>query len=87
MTTNTDPRRRAKTHGVEGPRRFVEQRWLIDNIIATIGIDWDQNRTANYPAACVPEANADFQAIKARIKKLADFTPDRKSTRLNSSHT
>ena len=75
MNAPTDPRRRAKTHGVEGPRRFVEQRWLLDNIIASIGIDWDQNRSNNYPAACLPEANSDFAGIKARVKKLADFTP------------
>ena len=72
---NTPDAKRAKAHGVEGPRRFIEQRWLLDNIINTVGIDWDQNRTANYPAACVPEANADFAAIRTRIKKLADFTP------------
>ena len=26
-------------------RRFVEQRWLIDNIIRANGIDWDQPRS------------------------------------------
>jgi hypothetical protein len=26
-------------------RRFEEQRWLIDNIIRTNGIDWDQPRS------------------------------------------
>jgi len=26
-------------------KRFKEQRWILDNIIRSVGIDWDQGRT------------------------------------------
>ncbi|MCW2939776.1 MAG: alpha/beta hydrolase, partial [Actinomycetia bacterium] len=33
------------THGqVHGPRRWREQRWLVDEAIRTSGIEWDQPR-------------------------------------------
>ena len=48
-------------------RRWTEQRWLIDNVIRSVGIDWDQPRSINYNAPCGPEANADFAAIRERL--------------------
>ena len=62
-------------HGAIRTRRWVAQRWLIDNIIRSVGIDWDQPRTINYNAPCGPEANADFAAIRERVKKYADIAP------------
>jgi dienelactone hydrolase len=56
-------------------RRFSEQRWLLDNVIRTVGVDWDQPRTISYNAPCGPEANADFAAIRARVQKFADISP------------
>jgi len=56
-------------------RRWTEQRWLIDNIIRSVGVDWDQPRTISYNAPCGPEANADFAAIRERVKKYADIAP------------
>lgn len=56
-------------------RRWTEQRWLIDNIIRSVGIDWDQPRTISYNAPCGAEANADFAAIRERVKKYADISP------------
>jgi dienelactone hydrolase len=56
-------------------RRWVAQRWLVDNIIRTVGIDWDQPRSINYNAPCGPEANADFAAIRERVRKFADIAP------------
>src|SRR4051812_8628392 len=56
-------------------RRFSEQRWLLDNTIRTVGIDWDQQRTASYNASCGAEVNGDLAAIRARVQKLADFSP------------
>jgi dienelactone hydrolase len=61
-------------------RRFSEQRWLLDNIIRTVGVDWDQPRTISYNAPCGPEANADFAAIRARVQKFADISPAFEST-------
>ena len=56
-------------------RRWTEQRWLLDNIIRSVGIDWDQPRTLSYNTPCGPEANADFAGIRERVKKYADISP------------
>ena len=45
-------------------RRFVEQRWLLDNIIRANGIDWDQPRTVYLNAPLGLEASADFVAVR-----------------------
>jgi dienelactone hydrolase len=56
-------------------RRWTEQRWLLDNTIRSVGMDWDQPRSIYLSTPCGPEANADFAAIRARITKLADASP------------
>lgn len=56
-------------------RRWTEQRWLLDNIIRSVGIDWDQPRTLTYNTPCGAEANADFAGIRERVKKYADISP------------
>ena len=56
-------------------KRWTEQRWLLDNIIRSVGADWDQPRTITYNAPCGVEANADFAAIRARVQKFADLSP------------
>src|SRR5437016_1408772 len=53
-------------------RRWTEQRWLLDNVIRSVGMDWDQPRSLYLSAPCGVEANADFAAIRQRITKLAD---------------
>jgi hypothetical protein len=55
--------------------RRSEQRWLIDNIIRSNGIDWDQPRSLYLNAPCSVEANADFAGIRERVKKMADSGP------------
>ena len=64
----------AENAGAPRTRRWVEQRWIIDNVIRSVGIDWDQPRSINYNAPCGPEANADFAAIRERVKKYADIS-------------
>ncbi len=64
-----------KAHGPVLTRRWAEQRWLIDNIIRANGVDWDQPRSISYNAPCGPEANADFAAIREKVKKYADIGP------------
>src|SRR5215470_16294860 len=65
------------TDGHRGPltRRWTEQRWLLDNIIRSVGMDWDQPRSIYLSTPCGPEANADFTVIRQRIAKLADASP------------
>ncbi len=60
-----------------GPRtrRWIEQRWTLDNIIRTVGIDWDQPRSVYLSAPCGPAAAADFVALRQRIQKYADAAP------------
>ncbi len=68
---------RSTVTGHTGPltRRWTEQRWLLDNTIRAVGMDWDQPRSLYLAAPCGPEANADFAAIRQRITKLADASP------------
>src|SRR6187431_2560799 len=63
------------THTGITTRRWTEQRWLLDNIIRSVGVDWDQPRTISYNTPCGPEANADFAGIRERVKKYADISP------------
>ena len=56
-------------------RRWQAQRWLIDTTIRTVGMDWDQPRSAYLAAPCPGEAAADFQMIRQRVQKWADFAP------------
>jgi dienelactone hydrolase len=56
-------------------RRWTEQRWLLDNTIRAVGMDWDQPRSIYLSVPCGPEASADFAAIRQRITKLADASP------------
>lgn len=67
----------AATPTHQGPmtKRWIEQRWTLDNIIRTVGMDWDQPRSIYLSAPCGPAANADFAAIRARITKYADASP------------
>ena len=75
--TSTSP---ATAHRKILTRRWVQQRWLLDNIIRSVGVDWDQPRTFSYNAPCGPVANADFAAIRERVKKYADIAPAFAST-------
>jgi dienelactone hydrolase len=56
-------------------RRWDEQRWVLDNIIGANGIDWDQPRSRYFNAACGIESNADFELIRNKVRKFADFGP------------
>jgi dienelactone hydrolase len=56
-------------------RRFDEQRWVLDNVIRSVGLDWDQPRTVYWNAPIGFEGAADFAAIRQRVQKYADITP------------
>ena len=70
-----DGGRATRDHGGPLTRRWTEQRWLLDNTIRAVGMDWDQPRSIYLSVPCGPEANADFAAIRQRITKLADASP------------
>jgi alpha-beta hydrolase superfamily lysophospholipase len=62
---------RAKTE--QRVKRWQDQRWLLDAVIQSIGMEWDQPRLAYtmYPAG--PDAIADFRNVGMRVKKFADM--------------
>jgi len=64
-----------KARGGPITRRWTEQRWLLDNTIRSVGMDWDQPRSIYLSAPCGPEASADFAGLRQRITKLADASP------------
>jgi len=37
--------RATRDHGGPLTRRWTEQRWLLDNTIRSVGMDWDQPRS------------------------------------------
>jgi dienelactone hydrolase len=56
-------------------KRFEEQRWLLDNIVRSNGIDWDQPRSIYISGPCGPEGGADIAGVRERVKKMADIAP------------
>lgn len=60
---------------LKGPRRWRDQRWLIDSIIRTDGLEWDQPRVAYTTRPMGVDAARDFQVAKSRITKFDDIVP------------
>lgn len=56
-------------------KRWREQRWILDNIIQAVGVEWDQARIGYTLGPCGPEAFYDFNVIRQRVKKFADIAP------------
>ncbi|MBZ5699972.1 MAG: esterase FrsA [Acidobacteriia bacterium] len=54
-------------------RRWQEQRWLLDAVIQTVGMEWDQGRIAYTLGPCGPDATADFNGVRARVHKFNDI--------------
>jgi len=55
-------------------KRWQEQRWILDNIIKTVGIEWDQNRIGYTLGPCGPEATFDFMGVRTRVQKFTDIS-------------
>lgn len=54
-------------------RRWKEQRWILDNIVQTVGVDWDQGRTNRLLSYCGSKVMGDVQAIRQRVRRFADI--------------
>ncbi len=54
-------------------KRWQEQRWILDNIIESIGVEWDQNRIGYVLGPCGPEATFDFMGVKSRVRRFNDI--------------
>lgn len=53
-------------------RRWQEQRWILDAVIDTVGVEWDQGRLGGI--ASMPDAGGDAAGIRARVRKFNDIT-------------
>src|ERR1700730_859331 len=53
--------------------RWREQRWLLDQVIQSRGIDWDQGRTGKILRNCGSGVQSDLQEITRRIQKFVDI--------------
>lgn len=61
---------------LRGPRRWREQRWLVDNTIRSQSIEWDQPRLGYTLGPVVGEQSAsDIGLLRGAIRKVADFVP------------
>lgn len=54
-------------------KRWEEQRWILDAVIRTVGVEWDQGRLGYMGAPGGAEAVPEFRAVGARIKRVSDF--------------
>jgi len=54
-------------------KRWEQQRWLLDAVIRTVGVDWDQGRSYYLQAPCGPDAGTDFQGIRTRVQRFDDI--------------
>lgn len=54
-------------------RRFREQRWVLDNIIRTVGVTWDQGDMDYALFPCGISALGDFLRVERSIKKYNDI--------------
>ncbi|MBI4331916.1 MAG: alpha/beta hydrolase [Chloroflexi bacterium] len=54
-------------------KRWQEQRWILDNMVRSFGIDWDQTRSARIMRACGPMVGPDLQFLSRTIKKFDDI--------------
>src|SRR3984893_16571104 len=56
-------------------KRFDEQRWVLDNVIQSNGIDWDQGRTGATLRGLGPGAAPDMDELRKRVKRVVDLSP------------
>ena len=54
-------------------KRWREQRWILDQVIQTRGIDWDQGRSGKIIRNCGPGVERDLANVCSRIKKFVDI--------------
>jgi dienelactone hydrolase len=56
-------------------QRWGAQKWLLDDTIQAVGMDWDQGRSGALISTLGPESQFDMNGARARVKKFADFVP------------
>jgi fermentation-respiration switch protein FrsA (DUF1100 family) len=53
--------------------RWQQQRWVLDAVIRTVGVEWDQARITSKSKPGGEAAVSDFRAAARKIKKFDDF--------------
>jgi len=54
-------------------QRWQDQRWLLDMIVQSVGVEFDQPRLNYTLYPCGPDAAGDFRGIGMRVKKYNDI--------------
>lgn len=54
-------------------KRFKDQRWVLDNIIRTVGVDWDQGRSHRLLAYIGLAGLHDVNQVRERVTKFKDI--------------
>lgn len=54
-------------------RRWQEQRWLLDAVVQSVGMEWDQPRLGYTLFPCGPDAVGEYRAVGARVRKFSDM--------------
>ena len=54
-------------------KRWQEQRWILDAVIRTVGVEWDQGRLRYGAAPGGSQAAGEFRAVGSKIKRVGDF--------------
>jgi dipeptidyl aminopeptidase/acylaminoacyl peptidase len=54
-------------------KRWRDQRWLLDQVVQTRGIDWDQGRSGKILRNCGPGAEAELREVGRRVQKFSDI--------------
>jgi dipeptidyl aminopeptidase/acylaminoacyl peptidase len=60
---------------MRGARRFREQKWLLDSVISTVGLDWDLLRMAVTVAPSGFEGLGDWGVIASTVKRFDEISP------------
>lgn len=58
-----------------GAKRFHAQKWLLDVVISSVGLDWDQLRMAVTVAPSGFEGLGDWSVIASRVRRFDEITP------------
>ena len=58
-----------------GSKRFREQKWLLNSVISTVGLDWDLLRMATVTAPLGFEGMGDWAVVASKAKRYDDISP------------
>src|SRR3954467_15197872 len=61
--------------GLRGARRFREEKWLLDSVISTTGLDWDLLRMATVTAPVGFEGMGDWNIVASKAKRFDEMSP------------